>query len=87
MVRHMNKPEWTTITDNPDSWPELDEECGVDSIEIVCRFPQHDGTWGSLEAFEWDRDIEQHIRDGDRVGYIGGIYRHADDYDSPPTEK
>ena len=80
-------PAWTTITDNPDSWPEFDFEYGVVEFEVVARFPKKDGSLGVIEAFKWDEEVCESIKTGDRLSYIGGIYRLADDYDSPPTEK
>ena len=79
-------PEWTTITDNPDSWPDLDPEYGLDEVEVVVRFTNADGSLGDLEAYKWDVEMCESIATGDRLEYIGGIYRLADDYDSPPTE-
>jgi len=77
-------PEWITITDDPDTWPELDHEYD-DSVEVVARFPKEDGSMGALEAFDWDHDISLHIRNGEggMPIYVGGVYRLADDYDAP----
>ena len=79
-------PVWTTITLDPESWPELDPEYGVDEIEVVARFPNKDGSMGDIEAFKWTTDVVDTILDEDRIFYIGGIYRLADDYDKPQRE-
>ena len=79
-------PEWTLISADPATWPELDPEYGLDEIEVIARFPDDNGKSGSIEAFVWDVDVSTSIADGDRIGYIGGMYRHACDIDSPPEE-
>jgi len=83
----MKMPSWTVITNHPDSWPgDFTEDDEFWEHEVVARFPERDG-WGSLEAFLWDSDVCIHILAGDRIGYIGGVWRYADNYDYPPLTK
>lgn len=85
----MKKPNWTIITDHPDTWPgDFVNDALYDywEYEVVCRFPEKDG-WGGLEAFMWTTDVCKHIQEGDRIGYIGGVWRYADNYDRPPLTK
>jgi hypothetical protein len=85
MSESTKRPTWTVITISPDSWPgDFEYDGSIDDTEVVARFPDGRGFWGSIEAFVWGSETCEDIMDGDRIGYLGGIWRYADEHDTPP---
>ena len=74
-------PTWTRITEDEATWPELD---GEDRVEIIARFPDHNGRPGRIEAFEWDENDMVALMEGYKLKF--NWYRYTCDLDYPPEE-